>query len=64
MYEIQDTELVLCFQPRSVDPPHFIAENEEQLYERRGEIVGGEQCDSCGNSAYRIKERIANPIAR
>jgi len=61
MYEIQDTELVLCFQPRSVDPPHFIAENEEQLYERRGEIVGGEQCDSCGNSAYRIVIGSAGP---
>lgn len=45
---------VRAFQPRKVDPPQFVAEDGDELAARVGEIIGGEQCDRCGNSAYRV----------
>lgn len=45
---------VQAFQPRKIDPPHFVAETYEELADKAGEFIGGEQCDGCGNSTYRI----------
>lgn len=50
---------VRAFQPRRVDPPHFVAETLDELAERVGELIPGEQCDYCGNSCYRI-ERVGH----
>lgn len=47
---------VRAFQPRSIDPPHFVAEDLNELQEKVGEFVNGEQCDGCGNSVYEIRE--------
>jgi len=58
---LSDDDLVLCFQPRSIDPPQFIAEDEDELAQKVGEIIGGEQCDRCGNCAYRIYLGGAGP---
>ncbi len=54
---------VRAFQPRSVDPPHFVAEDEEALAELVGDFIGGEQCDFCGNHSYRI-ERVGHGSPR
>lgn len=45
---------VQAFQPRKIDPPHFVAETFEELADKVGEYIGGEQCDYCGNHSYRI----------
>jgi hypothetical protein len=45
---------VWAFQPRKSDPPHFVAEDAAELYDRIGEFIGGEQCDNCGNHSYRL----------
>lgn len=50
---------VRAFQPRKIDPPHFVAENLDELAERVGDLISGEQCDNCGNSCYRI-ERVGH----
>jgi hypothetical protein len=45
---------VRAFQPRKIEPPQFVAEGEAELEELEGSFIGGEQCDGCGNSTYRI----------
>lgn len=50
----QAQNLVLAFRPRSIDPPHFVAETRDELVDKVGEYIGGEQCDGCGNSTYLI----------
>ena len=45
---------VYAFTPRRSDPPHFVAEDLEELESKLGELVPGEQCDYCGNSCYEI----------
>ena len=55
---------VRAFQPRKIDPPHFVAETYEDLQDKEGEFIGGEQCDGCGNSVYRIMVRLINPGTR
>lgn len=47
-------ELVFAFHPRRIDPPHFVAEDLDELAQKEGELIPGEQCDRCGNSCYRI----------
>lgn len=46
---------VRAFQPRSIDPPHFVAETLDDLADMVGGFVGAEQCDGCGNSTYRLE---------
>jgi hypothetical protein len=55
---------VRAFQPRSIDPPHFVAEDYESLKELEGSFVGAEQCDGCGNHTYRIGYRLIQPGVR
>jgi hypothetical protein len=55
---------VRAFQPRKIDPPHFVAEDLDELVEKEGEYVGAEQCDGCGNSTYLIRVRIIQPGVR
>lgn len=50
---------VQAFQPRSYDPPKFVAEDRDELAERVGELLYSAQCDYCGNSCYRI-ERVGH----
>lgn len=50
---------VRAFQPTSYEPPQFVAEDIDELEGRVGEIVPGPQCESCGNSCYRV-ERVGN----
>jgi len=38
-----------------------VAEDLDELTEKIGEIVGADQCDRCGNSAYKITEKV-NPV--
>lgn len=46
---MDDLDMVLSFQPRSIDPPHFVAETYDELAEKDGEEIGGDQCDYCGS---------------
>ena len=46
---------VRAFQPRKVDPPQFVAEDEIALDQLVGGFIPGEQCDGCGNSSYRVE---------
>lgn len=46
---------VYAFQPRRVDPPHFVGEDLGEVAEKVGSFVPGEQCDGCGNSSYQIR---------
>jgi hypothetical protein len=55
---------VRAFQPRSIDPPHFVAEDLDELAEKVGEYVSAEQCDGCGNSCYQIRVRMIQPGVR
>lgn len=55
-------DLVYAFQPRKIDPPHFVAESADDLYHLLGSFVGGEQCDGCGNHSYVIMRDAASPI--
>lgn len=55
---------VRAFQPRQIDPPHFVAEDLEELEEKEGEWLGAEQCDGCGNSTYQIRVRMIQPGVR
>ena len=54
---------VRAFQPRRYDPPRFVAEDLEELQEKIGEILSYEQCDNCGNSCYKIEERVTASLA-
>jgi hypothetical protein len=56
-------DLVIGVHVRKVDSPQLVAEDMEQLLGMVGEEWGGEQCDSCGCSAYTI-ERKANQLGR
>jgi hypothetical protein len=47
-------DLVYSVQVRSVDPPQFVAETTEDLAMMDGEVMHLEQCDRCGNIAYRV----------
>lgn len=53
----QATDLVYAFWPREIDPPHFVAEDIEDLEDRVGTFIGGAQCDGCGNHSYRVEKR-------
>lgn len=53
---------VRAFQPRKIDPPHFVAEDDEALREIVGSFIGGEQCDGCGNHSYRVEENKGGNI--
>lgn len=55
---------VRAFQPRKIDPPHFVAETGEDLIGMEGGWIGAEQCDGCGNSSYRIQVRMIAPGTR
>lgn len=55
---------VRAFQPRKIDPPHFVAENVDDLEDMLGGFVGAEQCDGCGNSTYLIETDGPKYIAR
>lgn len=55
---------VRAFQPRKIDPPHFVAEDLQELEEKLGEFIGAEQCDGCGNSTYLITSRLIQPGVR
>jgi len=55
---------VRAFQPRKSDPPHFVAEDLDELEAREGELIGGEQCDGCGNHSYQIRVRMIQPGVR
>lgn len=55
---------VRAFQPRKIDPPHFVAEDLDELEGREGEFLGAEQCDGCGNSTYEIRVRMIQPGVR
>jgi len=46
---------VYAFRPRSRDYPHFVAEDVEDVHNKLGEYIGGEQCDGCGNHSYRVE---------
>lgn len=48
-------ETVIAVQVRSVDPPQFVAEDMDDLREQFPGEWGGEQCDSCGLTAYTIE---------
>ena len=49
------TDLVYAFKPRTYDPPAFVAEDAEYLDSMIGGFIGGDQCDGCGNSVYRVE---------
>jgi len=49
------TDPVYAFTPRSIDYPHFVAEDLGSLRDLVGGFVGAEQCDGCGNSTYRVE---------
>lgn len=53
------TNLVYAFRPRRSDPPFYVAQSRDELAEKQGELVPGDQCDYCGNSCYRI-ERVGH----
>lgn len=55
---------VRAFQPRKIDPPHFVCMEYEELKDMAGQFIGGEQCDGCGNSSYQIRFRIIAPGTR
>jgi hypothetical protein len=55
---------VRAFQPRKIDPPHFVAEDIDALEELEGSFVGGEQCDGCGNHSYQVRVRMIQPGVR
>jgi len=55
---------VRAFQPRKIDPPHFVAEDITDLEDKEGEYIGAEQCDGCGNSCYQIHVRMIQPGVR
>jgi hypothetical protein len=55
MFTIDDNDYVFAVQPRRYDPPQFVAETEDELDGKIGEFIGCGQCDSCGNSTYRIE---------
>lgn len=55
---------VRAFQPRSIEPPHFVAETYDDLQEMEGDFIGGEQCDGCGNHSYQIRVRLIAPGTR
>jgi len=52
---------VRAFQPRKIDPPHFVAETYDDLKAMEGDFIGGEQCDGCGNHSYQVRARVLNP---
>ena len=52
---------VRAFQPRKIDPPHFVAECYDDLDDMVGDFVGAEQCDGCGNHSYEIRRRLTYP---
>lgn len=52
---------VRAFQPRKIDPPHFVAETYDDLKDMEGEFIGAEQCDGCGNSVYHVEVRMIAP---
>jgi len=54
MHNIDDGDYVYAVQVRSVDPPQFVAETEEDLDGKIGEYLGLEQCDGCGNHTFRV----------
>lgn len=47
-----------------IDPPHFVAEDIDELALKEGEFVGAEQCDGCGNATYEIQVRMIQPGVR
>lgn len=55
---------VRAFQPRKVDPPHFVAETVDELAEMEGQYLSAEQCDGCGNHTYRVEVRMIAPGTR
>jgi hypothetical protein len=46
---------VIAVQVRQVDPPQHIADDMEDLLDLSSRFWSGEQCDSCGCSAYTIE---------
>ena len=55
---------VRAFQPRSIDPPQFVAETLDDLVELEGTFIGGEQCDGCGNHSYEVQVKMIAPGTR
>jgi len=55
---------VRAFQPRSCDPPKFVAEDLAELEELEGSFIGGGQCDGCGNHSYQVRVRMIAPGTR
>lgn len=47
---------VYAFQPRKIDPPQHVADDWHQLVRLMDTLIGGDQCDNCGNIAYRVVE--------
>ena len=52
---------VRAFQPRTIDPPQFVAETYDDLADLDRSYIGGPQCDGCGNSTYQIRARTTTP---
>jgi len=55
---------VRAFQPRSIDPPKFVAETYDDLQELEGTFIGGGQCDGCGNHSFRVRVDMIAPGTR
>ncbi len=51
---VNDDDLVFCVQVREVDPPQFLAEDEDELTDIDGDILSLEQCDRCGLTAFLV----------
>ena len=49
---------VYAFHPRQCDYPHFVGEDIEDINNLIGGFIGGEQCDGCGCSTYRVARRV------
>jgi hypothetical protein len=54
------TETVIAAHVRQVDPPQFVAEDLDDLFDMVGQEWAGEQCDNCGNSLYTVRFDSAN----
>lgn len=46
---MDNSDTVLAFQPRSIDPAHFVAEDFDELLTKEGDEISGDQCDDCGS---------------
>ena len=54
----RNREIVLCVQTNRNEPPHFVAEDYDELRSMDKDFAG-EQCQNCGGAAYTIER---NPV--